>query len=208
MKTTLIKFAVIATLLSPVLASATVASANLVSNGSFEDYSVTANNWKIFPTGNGWTAGNYGVEIRENVAGVAQNGTQFAELDTTQNSWISQTITTTAAQKLTLSFWYAPRASVSSDSNEISVLWNGSQIFDLKGTGDSINGWKQYTTTVSSLGSNVLKFEARGASDSYGGSLDNISLTAAVPEPETYAMLLAGLGFIATIARRRRTSLA
>jgi len=29
-------------------------------------------------------------------------------------------------------------------------------------------------------------------------------ITAAVPEPETYAMLLAGLGLIGTIARRRR----
>jgi hypothetical protein len=31
-----------------------------------------------------------------------------------------------------------------------------------------------------------------------------IMITAAVPEPETYAMLLAGLGLIGTIARRRR----
>lgn len=38
-------------------------------------------------------------------------------------------------------------------------------------------------------------------------SIDNVSLTgavAAVPEPETYAMLMAGLGIVGFVARRRR----
>lgn len=33
---------------------------------------------------------------------------------------------------------------------------------------------------------------------------DTLSITVAVPEPETYAMLLAGLGIVAVAARRRR----
>ncbi|MBK9444344.1 MAG: PEP-CTERM sorting domain-containing protein [Comamonadaceae bacterium] len=38
------------------------------------------------------------------------------------------------------------------------------------------------------------------------GLLDRVSVSAvsSVPEPETYAMMLAGLGLIGTIARRRR----
>jgi hypothetical protein len=50
-------------------------------------------------------------------------------------------------------------------------------------------------------------FAASGKSDSYGGSLDDVSLTrvAPVPEPEFYAMLLAGLGLMAKIARRRKS---
>lgn len=42
-----------------------------------------------------------------------------------------------------------------------------------------------------------------------GGVLDrtvNFQVTAAVPEPETYAMLLAGLGLVGAIARRRKTT--
>jgi hypothetical protein len=35
-----------------------------------------------------------------------------------------------------------------------------------------------------------------------GGSLDNVSVTA-VPEPDSYALMLAGLGLMAAIARRR-----
>ena len=33
-----------------------------------------------------------------------------------------------------------------------------------------------------------------------------VGITVSVPEPETYAMLLAGLGMVGVIARRRRQS--
>jgi hypothetical protein len=51
-------------------------------------------------------------------------------------------------------------------------------------------------------GNTDLTFAAIGTSDSLGTSLDNVSVTA-VPEVETYAMMLAGLGLMGTIARRR-----
>ena len=50
----------------------------------------------------------------------------------------------------------------------------------------------------------MLSFSAQGTSDSYGGSIDNISVTSAVPEPESYVMLLAGMGLIGAVARRRQ----
>jgi hypothetical protein len=39
---------------------------------------------------------------------------------------------------------------------------------------------------------------------SMGGYPTNLSITAAVPEPETYAMMMAGLGMVGFMARRRR----
>jgi hypothetical protein len=39
---------------------------------------------------------------------------------------------------------------------------------------------------------------------SNGQPLDILTVTAAVPEPETYAMMLAGLGLLGFVARRRR----
>ena len=38
--------------------------------------------------------------------------------------------------------------------------------------------------------------------------MDNLKFTAAVPEPQSYAMLLAGLGLMGFVARRRRQNLA
>ncbi|MBK9347554.1 MAG: PEP-CTERM sorting domain-containing protein [Burkholderiales bacterium] len=49
-----------------------------------------------------------------------------------------------------------------------------------------------------------MKGFASAGGASYGG---NIGVTA-VPEPETYAMLLAGLGLMGAIARRRNNKAA
>jgi hypothetical protein len=50
-----------------------------------------------------------------------------------------------------------------------------------------------------------LTFAAQGTSDSYGGYLDDITITmAAVPEVATWAMLITGFAFVGVAARRRR----
>ena len=38
----------------------------------------------------------------------------------------------------------------------------------------------------------------------YDMGLDDVRMTAAVPEPETYALMLAGLGALGAVARRRK----
>lgn len=60
------------------------------------------------------------------------------------------------------------------------------------------NGDRSHTSILG----NVLSFNWTASSPG-----DHIRvITAAVPEPETYAMLLAGLGLIGTIARRRKAA--
>jgi len=58
------------------------------------------------------------------------------------------------------------------------------------------------TFTTSAGGATGFSFHNHGG-DNVGALLDNVSI-AAVPEPETYAMLLAGLGALGIAARRRR----
>ena len=55
-----------------------------------------------------------------------------------------------------------------------------------------------------------IGFGVVNVSDDLVGSavlIDNVSLSiAAVPEPSTYALMLAGLGFVSFVANRRRKS--
>ena len=192
--------------LAALLAAPLMASANLVTNGSFEDDAQGANSWNIYSTLNGWTGGEAGIELRNNVAGAAYDGSNFVELDTTENSQMWQTIGTAFGQQYALSFAYSPREGVANTSNGIEVFWNGSSQGVFTGTGAANgNTWAvQNLWVTGAASSSSLMFQAVGTSESYGGSLDAVSLTAAVPEPETYALMLAGLLSVGFIARRRR----
>jgi len=65
-------------------------------------------------------------------------------------------------------------------------------------------GWNTYSFVSQIGGDASLIFALRGVpSTNFGMSLQNIQV-AAVPEPATYAMMLAGLGAIVFVSRRRR----
>jgi hypothetical protein len=63
-------------------------------------------------------------------------------------------------------------------------------------------GWMhQSFTFVATEASTALSFTSTTGGDA-GIALDNITITP-VPEPETYALMLAGLGLVGFTARRR-----
>jgi hypothetical protein len=193
--------AVIAALLAGQASAATV---ELINNGSFESIDghtvLTSGHWNIYNNITGWTGIGHGIEVRNNVAGSAFDGKYFVELDTTANSAMQQSVTTTAGQHYTLSFAFENRPGVKTSSEGIEVFWNGVS----KGVYNNSTNWKLETLDlVGVAGLSTLKFSARGTSDSYGTSLDKVSLISAVPEPETYGMLLAGLALVGVVARRK-----
>ena len=57
--------------------------------------------------------------------------------------------------------------------------------------------------SVSLMHSAGFKCES-GASAASAGIANGVAAVAAVPEPETYAMMLAGLGLLGYMARRRK----
>jgi len=62
------------------------------------------------------------------------------------------------------------------------------------------------TSTFASLASGTYQLNISGTAGSWFGGAYGVALSAVaqpVPEPESYAMLLAGLGLMGTIARRR-----
>ena len=80
------------------------------------------------------------------------------------------------------------------------------------------NGWVTFSTTLvpanfsggnlAAILSNVTQLRLRGEfiTGIEQEAFDNVRLTAAIPEPESYAMLLAGLGLLGWITKRRRAS--
>ncbi|AEJ00168.1 PEP motif putative anchor domain protein [Nitrosomonas sp. Is79A3] len=73
-------------------------------------------------------------------------------------------------------------------------------------TVNSGDGFSNHTLlfSPSTTGIYSLIFQNAGG-DNVGALLDNVSVSA-VPEPETYAMLLVGLGLLGFMARRRKES--
>ena len=75
-------------LLGLILSTVTsIANANLVTNGSFEDTEQAPGTWSVYSDINGWsTTRGSGIEIGNNVVGTAQDGVNFVELDSNNNS--------------------------------------------------------------------------------------------------------------------------
>jgi hypothetical protein len=200
------------------VAAPLAAQAELIVNGSFEAEVINAGSWTVLPSLTGWSAdASSGVELRNAVAGTAHQGANFVELDTnggrfgnttfdnSTNSSIWQTVATQAGQTYDLSWAYSPRSGVAAPSNDILVYWNNTLLSTNTGSGvgNPNHVWTVFKIQVSGTGSDTLRFAAGGAADSLGGSLDSVSMTAAVPEPGTYVLMLVGLAAVGFMVRCR-----
>ena len=230
-KTPLAALAALATL-SLFAASSAFAktSDELVKNGSFEKFSKVSKNdaWGQTSNVNGWTSlvtiAGVDADVLEiqkvnGQSGFIQtsyDGDHYLELNANRLGAISQTLKTTSGQTYTLTFGYADRPDAGLASS-MDVYWGDQKIKSfsvLSSTGTSTatsisanpgSGWTTYSATVTAdSAQTALSFYSTGPTNkvSYGSYLDGVSVTA-VPEPASYAMLLAGLGVMATVARRR-----
>ena len=84
-------------------------------------------------------------------------------------------------------------------------LQGGGQVSFSTPAGLSVTTFDHFTMLPSFTNLSSLTFSMVGYSSSAYAAIDNLVLTP-VPEPETYALFLAGLGLMAAIARRRRDS--
>jgi hypothetical protein len=198
------------------------AAPNLVVNGSFE-YTTSATTpgqnpgtWSVYKSIIGWT-GDPNIEVRDNVAGKAQDGGNFVELDTHRTSYSSATNSSmyqdiVGTGYVNLSFWYSARPKTGM-TNDLGVQFGSFSAVVLNGVANTTSShqWQQFTLNnfmLDASGTTRLRFSALGKQDTYGGSLDNVVITTAVPEAETYAMMLAGLGLMGATVRRRKSKAA
>lgn len=181
-------------------AIAAPASAELITNGGFE-------------TGNfsGWTtSGNVGV------FGISSFGltdptfgrflVAFNGADSPPNGVLSQTIATMAGSAYNVGYSYGVTSGgnqsiVASilDANTLAVL--GTQTAS---TTSSAPGRFGFSFTAAS-GSTIVRFRdlATNPTASQDGRFDNVSVTAAVPEPATWAMMVLGFGGMSFAMRRK-----
>lgn len=214
MPATLLKIAALATL---VTAGAANAATELVVNGSFESNAINTPFAQLSAV-TGWTSsakGNSAFEVQKGakqggVSGFnpfAADGKQYLELNTDRQTSVSQSLATTAGGMYALSFSYSGRPDTARGANSLmNVYWGSTLLTPSPLVGNTSGVWQTFSQNVSALGSStLLRFESVGpaSSPSYGSYLDNVSVMTAVPEPESYAMMLLGLGLLGFMARRK-----
>ncbi len=206
--------------------AAPVSAASLLINGSFEtgvpgntrglnnnalfsDLNSTGPSWDRWRAIDGWTTvSGSGIEVQSNrtLSTIdAQDGSHYVELDSNSNSRMVQNVALKAGSYL-LSFWYSPRTPGASTNP---IEYNLGGIVGGKVTsgtlGAQVGTWTQIlqTVVIKTAGNYNLFFAAAGISDSYGGLIDNAEL-APVPLPAAGFGLMAALGGLAALKRRRR----
>jgi hypothetical protein len=122
----------------------------------------------------------------------------------------------------TINFSIAGASTLSGSANNLVLSFGSLKILNI--TGLMVNVWNNihpggtanygsfsgnnstYTFNLPSAGN--YHVDISGVVNGSAGGVYAIALSAApVPEPETFAMLLVGLGLVGTIARRRKTTL-
>lgn len=175
------------------LASTAPASAqNLLVNGSFETGDLT-----------GWNTPGAALRVTHSVL-AALDGVYYLKEASVGGGRISQTFATIAGDSYEISGWASSTGGVAPDSR-FYFTWNHQFVL----IADALySPWRNYTVTVTGTGSDTFEFgyfhDDLLIVDYDNFSVTHIPSTAAVPEPETYAMMLAGLGLLGFAARRRK----
>lgn len=185
------------------------ARADLVVNGSFEEYGGSGNSnigMGIAP----WVIGSPGIdivipELGEGHYYLPADGEVSLSLNWFNPASISQALVTEPGQSYEVSFWMAAEIYGGTQWRTMDVTWNGallgSPAFEYTGQGPEEMGWTRFTFLAEGTGSDTLAFLSTTPAN-FGPALDNVSVTA-VPVPGTLALMSVGL-----IALRRRRRVA
>lgn len=178
------------------------ASTPALVNSSFENTTV-GSGYAYGQVAPGWTfAGGSGVSANGTAwYGTTSTGTHFAFLQNT--AAISQTFSSTSPYNYTFSFDLALRPYYNL-GQQVVVQLDGQQI----ASAVPMTSWASVTASALNIqaGTHTLTFLGTNPNHAYDTSafIDNIAMNVtAVPEPETYALLLAGIGCVGAAARRR-----
>ena len=199
--------------------------ANLIQNGSFETPLVPISGASTFGAGSsaitGWTVVGFDVAVisgtfaQSGIAFQAKDGVQWADLSGTasnsKSNGLTQQVATTAGSVYELNFNVGSATDNSlffAATADLSINGGARTPYANPTAPTNMLDWKPFTVqfTATSAHTNITFFNGSEGTN-FSTGLDNVSLTqltAAVPEPESYAMMGTGLALIGWVARRRR----
>jgi hypothetical protein len=125
-------------------------------------------------------------------------------LNPVTGAFLSQSLKTIPGTKYDISFWVFEKPTSSNDAME--VWWQGSSLSGIVASpgkiGTGYGHWQNYSyQAVAATSSTAFLVSAYNETEAV--YFDDFSVTQSVPEPQTYAMLLAGLGVIGCFAGLR-----
>ncbi|MFT2090664.1 DUF642 domain-containing protein [Paraglaciecola sp. 2405UD69-4] len=197
------------------VSTCTLASANLISNGSFEDTVIKDNSWAWFNAGavDGWNGSNIEIwNAFKNVA--AYDGSQHIELNAHRGGRspysISQTFATEVGEFYDISFAYSARASDQEAFWVNLIADNDTNLFSGLMDDHQVGQWSVFTTSFQAVDlTTTLSFtSAEPYYGSVGNFLDNIAVTQTLPlqliteVPEPVGMMFLGIAFLALMRSR------
>ena len=183
------------------------AAAAPVFSDNFDGYTLQLN-WTP-PGASGWAVSDGTVDLIGGIGGsffdfIPGNG-NYVDLDGSSGNsgLLSNSVNLIGGTAYTLSFDLAGSHRGSTETVDV--------IFGSVNASYTLNSADTFSTftlnfTPSITGSYGFSYQNLGG-DNVGALLNNVSVSP-VPEPETYAMLLAGLGLLGFLARRRKESAA
>ena len=139
----------------------------------------------------------------------ARDGNSHLELQVNGPTNIAQSFLTTSGQSYALGFSAAHRPRDYNGFSQIDVYVNNSLLIST-GQITAPYQWQDFSTSFIGSGNETIEFRAMGNQLSYGDFLDNVSVvsnvsnTAVVPEPSSFALMGAGFAMVGFIARRKR----
>lgn len=204
---------VIASAFAGVALAAPVSAANLLANDGFENtgFGGTTSYYNVgqdhaVPADFGFSVPVNSVDIVANGAfGPTLAGGGAYNLDLVgygSTGAIAQSIHTVAGKTYTVSIAYSSNNGINGPTAD--VTFNGATIGSVTGT----HAWQTFTTTFTGTGTTA----SFGVNETFGANnggvfLDNLSVSGAVPEPATWALLIVGFGMVGVAARRRAGAL-
>ncbi|MEI8385529.1 MAG: PEP-CTERM sorting domain-containing protein [Nitrosomonadaceae bacterium] len=196
-----IKLAILAAAVASVFSVS--AQAAPIFSDNFDSYAADQLNW-IAPGPSGWTVTGGGTVDIIGTGGAYDflpgNGS-YVDLDgsTNNSGLLTHTVSLLAGHTYSLSFDLAGSHRGSSETVDVKFGTTAASF-----TLASNDGFSLHTMNFTAISTGLYSFDYQNlGGDNVGALLDNVAVTS-VPEPESYALFMAGLGVMGFIARRRK----